>query len=394
MKTGRFLLMTIAALLLATPIISAQACGDTNNDGVVNITDLVLIIEHITGLPNPVFSVSAADCDGITGVTVSDAERLTAFMFRGESLECNVSGSYGFLPANNDTIFVPRLLGIPDGTSKVFLMIFARLSTPASGIYLPLTTPGSTGNSVFRFIRDWPANVGLQGGSQLLPDTIVTFGIDLLGDLPFTGLVNLAMLEYDRNAPGLGDIAPEATDRAGDWQIAILRDGDLYRPVISYYDAPLPWGVAVSLTPQNLDFTTAVDSIVTDTVFTGFEVLAPVGARIKLDRSATWIILDDFDGTLPLPTYISPATVPISVDASGMGIGDYTGWVYVFYEGYDNWDNLIDSLPVTLSVTSEPDPEPQFPPGDLNCDGQVDVADLTYIVNFLFLNGPAPVDCT
>lgn len=326
-------------------------------------------------------------------MTVSDAERLTAFMFHGGSLDCNVSGSYGFLPANNDTIFVPRLLGIPDGTDKVFLMIYARLATPASGVYLPLITPGSAGNSVFRFIRDWPSNVGLQGGSQILPDTIVTFGIDLTGNLPFSGLVNLAMLEYDRNAPGLGDIAPEATDRSGDWQIAVLRDGDLYRPIISYYDAPLPSGVEVSMTPQSLYFATAVDSMVTDTVFVGFEVLAPPGARIELDRSETWIILDDFDGTLPLPTFNSPATVPISVDASGMGIGDYTGWVYVFYKGYDNWDNLIDSLPVTLSVTSEPDPEPQFPPGDLNCDGQVDVADLTYIVNFLFLNGPAPVNC-
>lgn len=391
MKSGKALLILLTVLLFVGPSVSAQACGDTNDDGTINITDLVMILEHIIGQPNPAFNVAAADCDGITGVTISDAERLTAFLYRGESLDCNVAGSYGFLPANDDTIFIPRLLDIPDGTDKVFLMIYARLATPASGVYLPLITPGSIGNSVFHFVRDWPSNIGLQGGSQLLPDTIATFGFDLIGNLPFSGLVNIAMLEYGRSSPGLGDIAPEATDRGGDWQIAVLRDGDLYRPIISYYDAALPSGVAVSMTPQNLYFTTAVDSIVTDTVIVGFEVLGPTGANIELDRSETWIILDDFDGSPPLPAYNSPAAVPISVDATGMGVGDYTGWVYVYYKGYDNWDNLIDSLQVTLSVTS--DVILQFPPGDLNCDGTVDVGDLMYFVNYLFINGPAPEFC-
>lgn len=47
MRTGSLLLITIAALSFVAPNVSAQACGDVNNDGIINITDLVLTFGHI-----------------------------------------------------------------------------------------------------------------------------------------------------------------------------------------------------------------------------------------------------------------------------------------------------------------------------------------------------------
>ncbi len=52
-------------------------------------------------------------------------------------------------------------------------------------------------------------------------------------------------------------------------------------------------------------------------------------------------------------------------------------------------ENNTDSAEVTVTVL--PEPQPIFVRGDGNADGEVDLSDASFIFNFLFLGGPAPV---
>ena len=67
-----------------------------------------------------------------------------------------------------------------------------------------------------------------------------------------------------------------------------------------------------------------------------------------------------------------------------------------FARGDVNMDGEIDVGDVTYLINylflggSEPIP---WESGDVNCDGEVDVADVTYLINYLFLGGSPPISC-
>jgi len=389
MKTGRILLIIIAALSFAAPTISAQACGDVNNDGATNVADLVQTFNYIDGPPDPLYNTAAGDCDDKAGVTISDALRLANNVFLAIPLECNISSTYSFAPAPNDTIFIPRMLGIPDGTSEVNLLVYGSFSSPAGGLYVPIMHYGTGSNSAFQFYGAAGADFDMINAGDPGGDTTVLWAVDMVNRGDYNGNQNLFMLKYQRNSAGPGDVAPEAFDRTTDWQIAIERGGDLFRPVIVYYDAA---DVALAIVPGQLLFNAAPDSMSHDTTWVSFIASgAPLGIGFSITRSDTWIILDDYNGILPWPSYTTPASVPISADATGFGVMDYQGVIHVYYKGFNGWGQPIDSIMITMSVNS--DPGPQYPPGDLNCDGQVDIGDIVFLVNFLFINGPAPAFC-
>ncbi len=73
---------------------------------------------------------------------------------------------------------------------------------------------------------------------------------------------------------------------------------------------------------------------------------------------------------------------------------DTTAWLS-FLRGDANGDGVIDIGDVIYLInylflgTSAPDP---LDAGDANCDGVVDIGDVIYIINYLFL-GTAPPGC-
>lgn len=74
------------------------------------------------------------------------------------------------------------------------------------------------------------------------------------------------------------------------------------------------------------------------------------------------------------------------------------GWVFVVGPGYPfgdaNDDSKIDIADIVYIVNylfiDGPEPIPLWIRGDVNCDMIVNIADVVYLVNYLFLNGPEP----
>ena len=379
----------LIVVMLWSTTVSAQVCGDVTPNGGVDLNDLSALISYVAGETQPGFDVSVADCDGVTGVTISDAMAACLSIFDFGSLDCSVSGAYSFAAAPNDTIFIPRQLGVADGIDHVELMVYASFSAPVGAVYVPILHQGSLGNGVFDLTGGFSSGEGLSGDDHPGGDTTVLWAIDHFGGNVYDGSMNLFLMQFQRNSAGSGDIAPEAFDRNGLWQIAIERGGDLYKPTIVYYDAS---DVLLAISNRSLSFDAVVGSKAPDTTFVDISApSAPLGIGFTVTRSHSWIILDDFAGVFPWPTYTTPATVPISADATALGVLDYDGVVLVYYEGFSGWNAPVDSIMVHFSV--HPESNPTFPPGDVNCDGQVDISDVMYLVFYLFISGPAPFPC-
>ena len=74
------------------------------------------------------------------------------------------------------------------------------------------------------------------------------------------------------------------------------------------------------------------------------------------------------------------------------------GWVFVAGPGYPfgdaNDDGTVNIADVVYIVNylfvGGPEPVPLWIRGDVNCDLTVNIADAVYLVNYLFMNGPAP----
>jgi hypothetical protein len=69
---------------------------------------------------------------------------------------------------------------------------------------------------------------------------------------------------------------------------------------------------------------------------------------------------------------------------------------YGFYRGDVNEDGVIDAADIihilNYLYVNGPAPRPFADQGDVNCDDVVDIADIVYLLNHLFISGPAPID--
>ena len=368
----------------------AQPCGDVNEDGGVDVGDLVQIVDYIAGGQCYDCNLANADCDGVPGITISDANRLGHYLFLEGTLDCTVSGAYSFTPSPNDTIFLPTLKGVPEGISHVYLLVRANFTGDVDGFYVPMLRNGTEANGVFRLGVVLDPGLLLVAGLAFTTDTAVLIGVDAASDTLFEGYMNLFLLRYDRIAPGEGDIAPEAVDRQDPWRISIERNGDLYVPTIAYYDAPPPQGTVISLSDHGLAFAAIADLPSPDSFNVDFTSALAVPIDFHLIPSASWMGIDDYEyGTLPYPTYETPATVLMTATAIGLNAGNYDGVIRVYYENEADWP-AVDSIMVTLTV----DPGPMvYPIGDFDCDGKVTIADLLFMVNYMFAGGPPPHEC-
>jgi hypothetical protein len=106
-------------------------------------------------------------------------------------------------------------------------------------------------------------------------------------------------------------------------------------------------------------------------------------------------------------------TLYVTFDATEVPVGDYDLDIEIFSNdpgepeviipthlhvtefdrGDANGDGIINIADVVFLVnylfTGGPAPEP-MEAGDANCDGTVDIADAVYLVNYLFAGGPPP----
>ncbi len=88
--------------------------------------------------------------------------------------------------------------------------------------------------------------------------------------------------------------------------------------------------------------------------------------------------------------------INVSFDGGSFEIPMFLSLVYPYVSGDANGDGLIDIADVVYLINylfiSGPTPVP-LEAGDANCDGVVDIADVVYLINYLFIDGPPPLGC-
>ena len=67
-----------------------------------------------------------------------------------------------------------------------------------------------------------------------------------------------------------------------------------------------------------------------------------------------------------------------------------------FYRGDVNADDVMNITDIVYMINylfiNGPAPKPYADQGDMNADGEVNVSDVVYLINYMFIDGPAPID--
>jgi hypothetical protein len=368
-------------LLLALPAVtSAQVCGDANASGTVDLSDVSYLFAYLTmNAPLPPGSI---DLDAHAGVTLSDNVRMLRYLVGSMSQpDCNLTLNYSFAYAPDDTIFVPHMADVPDGLDTVLLPVTGTLSQNSGGLYLPILHGDALSTSNFKlnhiYAEDFQWAVATSGNVFTTDTTVlcISSGSDLVGrQLYFT-------LEYVRTAPGLGQVRPEAVNRNALWRTAFERNSDMLIPNVVIADIPLPKDSLVSA-PNSFSYTARAGKASLDTFNLSLSATGPA-APYTLSASDEWIRLVNYSG--PGTT---PATIRVTANAEFLVAGSYSGSITV-----SSSDPEVVVDPVTLPVNVTVLPPIVFASGDFNCDGVIDLSDLTRMIAYLVMRLPLPPPC-
>ena len=379
MTRRRLWSMAVVCIVVSLPsfTLAQTVCGDADQDGTVDFGDFATIVNYLSeGGPYP---SASGDCDNRSGITISDAQTVIRYIFCGESpFDCVIQSSYGFSPSLADTVFLPFMAAIPDGLDTVRLPVVTSLAVDTRAFYIPCEVSETNGPGRFQLnrvdeVNDW----GLGHGSEPSPNTAALVGFEtcehpdsIAGRHTFFNMV------FTRSQPGLADIICVAVIRTPTLRIAVERGGDLYTPVVMYYEVPVPHPT-VTASPSSLNMIAEAGywtKTSYDVTFTSD------GAQVSFDLGVSddWIVIEN-----PSPTgYTTPATITVKANASALILGDYQGQITVSNANPDDAEFVPSAIDVALSTT-----EPLIiPPGDLNCDGAVTLGDIMLLVDCLFIS--------
>ncbi len=90
----KYHLPVCVGLLAWTPPAAGQLCGDANCGSALKVDDPLYVMDYLRGFTHdPSIDLANADCDGIAGVTIVDAVRLSNYQFYLDPLECEDTGA-------------------------------------------------------------------------------------------------------------------------------------------------------------------------------------------------------------------------------------------------------------------------------------------------------------
>ena len=374
---------------------NGQTCGDVNRTGSLTVGDLVIIIEEIAMYPGILddevsFDAWAADCDGRVGVTIGDAAALSTTLFKdpGLPLQCDPTGTYGFAPSPNDTVFIPYIDELPDGLESLVLPIYVSLETDVKGIYIPLligdeyvTNFDITGAGAAVRESAFGALTPMWGGWANDPDTSVLIFTNLDYQAELEPRREVGFIECSRIAPGVGSFHPVPVDREGNWVQSIFKGDDLRIPQVMYYQYVLP-DPTLSVSASSLSFTATAGQVGNDTYQVSF-TSEPYSVEVALEVSEPWITVEE-DISVPLAT---PFTLTVGVDATQAPVGEYSGQISIIDVFPLETDIAVSEINIAMTV-NEPG---VYPRGDVTCDGIISIGDISRLIDFLFItHAPLP----
>jgi hypothetical protein len=327
-----------------------------------------------------------ANVDGRVGITFSDAVMIIHTIFGPYDITyppntCNLGLTYT-LSASADSVFFPQMPAVPDGIDTVLLPVVTVLDSNSRGVYLPFLVSGAvTDKFKFdRFVSHFATQI-MTGpwSSAMLTDTgcLEWAALDWPGWPAgiVAGRKTITSLRYVRTAPGTGSITPVLVERSNLWKPTVVKNEDLFVPFTGYYNYALPpETLKVSMGSLNYDAVAgypAADSFVVSFTSSGVPI------SFQLSPSESWITVVD-TGAVGFRT---PCSVVIKADATAVGIGNYTGQI-AFTAMNPSAPSTIPAIDVGLMVRAPN----TYPFGDLDCDGIVDISDLTKLIDRLYIS--------
>jgi hypothetical protein len=371
------IIVAVFGALLA-PSGHAQVCGDVNGDGDINVLDIVMCVNYLAWGPTGNEILANMDCDGRTGVTVSDAMRMVDNLFRsGDPIDgCNPTQTYTFATSVEDTVFIPYLSSIPADLNTIELPLLTSFAPDTRAFYGLIQVREINGPGLFAHNAvSTPPSSNILVSWFLDADTVVFEGAEIMpGD--FAGRREFFTYKYTRQAPGVASLASYAADRNSLLRICIEKGGDLYLPVLQYYEPPIPLPY-VNVDPTAVQMTTLAGQEDFDTYDITFtSELRTIS--FNLEVSDPWITIENFSPG----GYTTPATITVRGDATNLGIGDYTGQIVITNPVPEDAAFSSDVIDISLHAT---DPG-SYPFGDLNCDGIVSIGDISVLIDYLFIS--------
>lgn len=372
-------------LLLALPAVtSAQVCGDADGNGHVDLGDLSYIVayllEYAPAPPNP----ANADVDDHAQITQADVVRLIQWLTSSGQvpLDCSPSQSYSFA-LSQDTLFLPRTVNIPDGVDEVYLPIETYLLPGSRSFYYPILQrdPFATMNFRLDSVIMTPIPGFSIENDRRVYESTESLVIMASSDQSLDGRHKWVTLKYIRTAPGVGQVRPALFEIDPYRKTSIENASDLFVPVISYVEIPLPPD-SLRSSLSSFSFTARAGKPSQDT----FDLnLMSSGAEtpFTLTASDEWIRLVNYTG--PGTT---PATIRVTAHAELLVAGNYSGSITL-----SSSDPEVVADPTTIPVNVTVLPPIVFPSGDYNCDGVIDLSDLARMVGYLVMHLPLPPPC-
>ncbi len=378
------LVIGLAVMLLLLPVCAGaqtfQDCADVSQDGNLNLTDLVMMLNLFLGGPD--LPAGTGDIDFRQNFNLGDVCYLTGYFFSAwPEGGCPPFSSYPLLDSP-DTLFLPEI-AVPPGSGSLVLPITLSSYEPVSNLIVTTRMIATNCTAVIDSVsfKNWAPTAR---NKMIMGDELtLLWNLFDLGDALPPGVHLIATVHVSFTASTGGTVS-FTSDSFSQYRFT----HQVYGPVsLSNYSllhigiphivtSPVTSLPAISATPDSLYFVILSGS--GDPAAQSFEVQSDGAAIAWAGTSPAWLeITPDFG--------ITSTNVTVQPHTTGLLPGIHVGMVEVTsQQAYNSPQNLK----VVLQI------QPQYPSFDANCDGTFNISDIVYLVLYIF-GGPAPCDpCT
>ena len=209
-----------------------QVCGDVTDDGQFAADDISAVLAY-WDFGTPLAAPERANVDGRFGFTISD---LKLFLDPGApaGFDCSPDTSYRYSISLADTVEFQAVRCLQNSAS-ITLSIRTRFSNEVEGFYLPVELAGGDSRGI---IASASVNATGSGAKTAVIHAVGDSSAVLVGTAfvtgDYAGARTMFEITFSLDEADCYTIWPGATDFAFGSLFAVLRNGDLYRPVIVY----------------------------------------------------------------------------------------------------------------------------------------------------------------